>query len=98
MYCLMFIGILRVRRFAGITEITTEFTKMWFNGVYYTTIYYYKLYFNISLHDFIIKQINILLLPIQIQKSPTKLQPVPQTWGILVYISLSIILNHANIV
>ena len=46
--------IYRVRRFTEITEITTEvteitteitieFTKVWFNGVYYTTIYYYKL-------------------------------------------------------
>ena len=54
----------RVRRFTEITriteitteitteintEITIEFTKVWFNGVNYTTIYYYKLYFNICL-------------------------------------------------
>ena len=32
-----------------ITEITIEFTEVWFNGVNYTTIYYYKLYFNICL-------------------------------------------------
>ena len=39
------------------TEITIESTKVWINGVYDTTIYYCKLYFNICLHDFVIKQI-----------------------------------------
>ena len=43
-------GLQGVRRFTEITtEITIEFTKVWFNGVLYTTIYYYKLYFNICL-------------------------------------------------
>ena len=72
----------RVRRFTEITgiteiteittEITTEFTKVWLNGEYYTTIYYFKLYFNICLHDFCNKKkINILLLLIRILNSPT---------------------------
>ena len=94
----VFFSPFRVRRFTeitGITEITTEsteiteitieFTKVWFNGVHYTTIYYCKLYFNNCLHDFVIKQINLLLLLIRILKSPTKLQPVPQTRGISDY-------------
>ena len=49
-------GVRRFTEITGITEITTEitteFTKVWLNGEYYTTIYYFKLYFNICLHDF----------------------------------------------
>ena len=48
----------RVRRFTEITEIpteiteipteiTVELTKVCFNGVHYTTIYYCKLYFSL---------------------------------------------------
>ena len=45
-----------VRRFTEITtEITIGFNKVWFNCVYFTTGYYYKLYFNICSHDFVIK-------------------------------------------